>query len=79
VCFVTLEDETGSLDLILWKTVYESFEEILRQSRFLIIEGKVQRENEAVSIIVSKVESLGRIDGVKEKPIRPGEHPRSIR
>ncbi|MDR3608644.1 MAG: error-prone DNA polymerase [Oligoflexia bacterium] len=56
--FITLEDDKGSLDLILKKEVYEKFEAEIRNSRFLIIQGKIQRMGAGVSVLVSEVRSF---------------------
>ena len=38
-----MEDEFGTIDLILRPEVYDGFKEVFRSSRFLIVTGKIQR------------------------------------
>ena len=56
--FATIEDEEGFLDLILRKEVFEKFHDIFVNEPFLIVSGRVQRDAEAVSVLVRKIEVL---------------------
>ena len=44
VVFITLEDETGFANLILWRTVYEQFRLPARHSSILLVHGEVERQ-----------------------------------
>jgi error-prone DNA polymerase len=54
VCFITLEDETGSANLVVWPKVMESFRKVVMQARLLVIEGHVQREVEIVHVVAAR-------------------------
>ncbi|HET9122926.1 MAG TPA: OB-fold nucleic acid binding domain-containing protein, partial [Acidiferrobacteraceae bacterium] len=54
VVFVTLEDETGSANLVLWGVVAERDRSVLRASR-LIAEGRVQREGPVLHVVVDRL------------------------
>ena len=47
VVFVTLEDETGSVNVIVWKDVKERFRQEVYQSRLLAVYGVWQRDEES--------------------------------
>ena len=47
VVFVTLEDETGSVNVIVWKSVKEQFRQEVYQSRLLAVYGVWQRDEES--------------------------------
>ena len=47
VVFVTLEDETGSVNVIVWKAVKEQFRQEVYQSRLLAVYGVWQRDDES--------------------------------
>ncbi|MFZ3221261.1 MAG: error-prone DNA polymerase [Rhodoferax sp.] len=47
VVFVTLEDETGSVNVIVWKAVKERFRQAVYQSRLLAVYGVWQRDDES--------------------------------
>ncbi len=46
VVFVTLEDETGSVNVIVWRAVKEQFRHEIYQSRLLAVYGVWQRDEE---------------------------------
>jgi error-prone DNA polymerase len=47
VVFVTLEDETGSVNVIVWKAVKEQFREVLYRARLMAVFGVWQRDEVA--------------------------------
>ena len=47
VVFITLEDETGSVNVIVWKSVREQFRHTLYQSRLMAVYGILQRDEES--------------------------------
>jgi error-prone DNA polymerase len=77
VAFITMEDEMGSLDFIFKKDIYETYKHIIRNSRFLKIKGKVQRQGSGVSILATSVTAFG--DQVSSRPTNPGASPRSVK
>ena len=56
--FLTLEDEEGLVNLVVRPDVYERYREALRSAPLLWVEGQVQREGEAISILVHQAASL---------------------
>ncbi len=81
VAFMTLEDEVGSIDLIFFKHVYERFVNIIRNSRLLIVKGKIDRRGNSLSLLVGFVttfDTASHLEG-RSKTISPGEHPRHLR
>ncbi len=58
VHFLTLEDELGLVDIILWPQVYQKYRQLVRASPLLVIGGRVQRDGEAVSLLADRVEVL---------------------
>ncbi len=61
-CFATLEDETGFLDLILKKTVFEKYRELFTTHSFLTISGMLHRsggrESHSAHVLVERAEAL---------------------
>lgn len=57
VLFITLEDEFGFMNLVIWRKVYEAYREILITQSFLYCEGFVEKPEDAevFHIIVEKV------------------------
>ena len=54
VCFITIEDETGFSNLVVFEKLFETYRKEILHSRLLMVEGKVQKEGEVVHVIVSK-------------------------
>jgi error-prone DNA polymerase len=60
VTFVTLEDEHGSINLIVWRDVAERQRQALIGSRLLGLAGKLQREGEVMHVIAHRLVDLSR-------------------
>jgi error-prone DNA polymerase len=58
VVFVTLEDETGVVQVIVWKALRERQSRALRRSRLLAVHGVWQREGEVCNLIAGHLEDL---------------------
>ena len=58
VVFITLEDETGIANLILWRDVFERFRRVARLSRVMLAHGHIERQGEVVHLHVHELESL---------------------
>jgi error-prone DNA polymerase len=58
VAFVTLEDESGYLNLVVWQRIAEAQRRILTQSRLMAAFGEVQREGDVIHIIVKQLKDF---------------------
>ncbi|WP_316812355.1 error-prone DNA polymerase [Pedobacter heparinus] len=54
VCFITIEDETGYSNLVVFEKLFETYRKEILHSRLLMVEGRLQREGLVVHVIVSK-------------------------
>ena len=54
VCFITLEDETGYFNLVVFEPIFRQFRRDIIQAKLLMVEGKLQREGEVVHVIVRR-------------------------
>ncbi len=55
VTFMTLEDETGFVNLVLWARVYEQFRLLARTRSFLGASGRIQSEEGVVHLVVERL------------------------
>ncbi|MBI2223652.1 MAG: error-prone DNA polymerase [Betaproteobacteria bacterium] len=55
VVFVTLEDETGSINVIVWRDVGEAQRRELLGSRLLAVHGVLERQGEVVHLIARRL------------------------
>src|SRR3989337_1155940 len=52
ICFMTIEDETGVANLVIFQNLFEKFRKEILQSRLIMVEGKLQIEGEVIHVIV---------------------------
>ncbi|WP_299405219.1 error-prone DNA polymerase [uncultured Roseobacter sp.] len=58
VIFLTLEDETGVSNVVVWNKVYERFRRIVMGGRLLRVTGHLQREGAVVHLIAQQIEDM---------------------
>jgi error-prone DNA polymerase len=58
VIFMTLEDETGVANIVVWPTMFERYRRTVLQSRLLAVSGKVEREGIVIHVIAGKLVDL---------------------
>ncbi len=65
--FMTLEDETGLLNLIVAPPVFEQYRPVLLGAAGLLVEGQLQRQNSSVSIKSLQFQDLA--EGLRGSPL----------
>ena len=55
VTFVTLEDESGQINLIVWKKIAEEFRSALLNARLMGIAGELQIEGKVIHVIAKQL------------------------
>ena len=58
VVFVTLEDESGQSNIVIWATLAERQAKELLNARLLVVHGKVQQEDGVLHVIASRLEDF---------------------
>jgi error-prone DNA polymerase len=58
--FLTLEDETGVANIIVWPKVFEALRAVVIGSKLIAVTGRLQREGEVVHIVAEKAEDWTR-------------------
>lgn len=56
VTFITLEDETGIANAILWQRVFDSHRRIVMSAPMIGVKGILQREGEVIHIVTDRLE-----------------------
>jgi error-prone DNA polymerase len=88
--FITLSDETGVCNVVIWESVFKHFRKEVMGSRLLLAEGKVQKSPEGVIHLMAdnltdRSADLRLLSGEaapKHKPVHSpvkGGHPRNVR
>ncbi len=87
--FITLSDETGVLNAVVWLSVFERFRKEVMGARVLLIEGRIQKSPEGIVHLVAE-RLIDRSDDLRllseEGPHAPvntepyvPRHPRNVR
>ncbi len=63
-CFITLEDETGTINLIVWASLFDEFRQPILGSKLLMAEGHLQIERDVVHVIVRRCYNLNYLLGL---------------
>ena len=56
--FITLEDETGIANLVVWPKVFEANRRIILSASIIAARGMIQREGEVVHFVVHRLSDL---------------------
>jgi len=70
VTFVTLEDETGYINLIVWRRLAERQRRVLLESRLLGVRGQVQRQGDVLHVVATHLEDHSGLLGELPAPSR---------
>lgn len=70
VTFVTLEDETGVVNLVVWRNIGERWRKALLRSQLLEVRGEVQREGEVLHLVAERLIDRSRLLGALIAPSR---------
>jgi DNA polymerase III alpha subunit len=58
VIFVTLEDETGTANIVVWAKIFERFRRAVISGRCLKVTGRIQRDAEVIHVVADEVEDI---------------------
>jgi DNA-directed RNA polymerase len=71
VVFITLEDETGSVNVIIWRKLFEQFRRAVTSARLMRVTGTVQRANGVPHIIAQHIEDISDMLDHLVTPVEP--------
>ena len=72
---MTIEDETGVANLVIFEKLFEEFRKEILQSRLIMVEGKLQIEGEVIHVIVKRCHNFSKLlrhlteDQVEDLPL----------
>ena len=65
ITFVTIEDETGSMNLVIFPKVWEAFFRVAKTSNAWLIDGKLENRKGVIHVITGRITDLsGEVDGL---------------
>ncbi|MDB5472266.1 MAG: DNA-directed polymerase [Caulobacter sp.] len=56
VCFITLEDETGVANIVVWPSVFEQYRPVIMGARMILVRGKLQRAEGVTHLVAESLE-----------------------
>lgn len=54
ICFITLEDETGIANLVVFQKLFAQYRSQIVRARLLMVEGKLQKEGDVIHVVVRR-------------------------
>jgi DNA polymerase III alpha subunit len=73
VVFMTIEDETGIANIIVWPKTFERFRPVVLGARYLAVTGALQREAEVIHVVAHRLIDLTPLLGTLTKDLPPAE------
>ncbi len=58
ITFVTLEDETGTINLVVRQNTWERFYTVVRRSSAWLASGRIERKEQVIHVLVRRIEDL---------------------
>lgn len=58
VVFITLEDETGVANIVVWRKLFEKHRRAVIAGRLLRVTGRVQRDGMVVHVVATHIEDI---------------------
>ncbi|MEW4453660.1 error-prone DNA polymerase [Bremerella sp. JC817] len=58
ITFVTIEDETGTANLVVHTHIWQRFDQVARHATSFIAQGKLERVNKVIHVVVRRLEDL---------------------
>ena len=70
VIFMTLEDETGIANAIVWKKVFDRYRSVVMGGRLVRIRGKLQSQNGVIHVVADEIEDMTAMLGLLQRETR---------
>jgi len=61
ICFITLEDETGTMNIVVFAKLFDEYRKEIIQSKLLMVEGRLQKEGQVIHVIVRRCFNFSRL------------------
>jgi error-prone DNA polymerase len=55
VCFITLEDESGVINLVIWPDLMDKLRKVIMSARLMEVRGRVEYDDEVTHVIVTNI------------------------
>ncbi|GAB5445222.1 MAG: hypothetical protein Gyms2KO_00950 [Gymnodinialimonas sp.] len=78
VIFITLEDEFGVCNVVVWQKLYQQYRRAVISGRLLRVTGRIQRDSGVTHVVAEHVEDISpMLDALValHEPTRAGDQP----
>jgi error-prone DNA polymerase len=77
VVFITIEDETGVANIVVWPHLMEKYRKVVMSARLLEVRGRVEQDDGVIHVIATQlVDATHLLDRLSDDPLTP-ELPRA--
>jgi error-prone DNA polymerase len=79
VCFITLEDETGVANLVIWPDTFERYRKVVMGARLIEVRGRVEYDDDVLHVIAAHlVDGTAQLHQLSDDLLKPaiayGDH-----
>jgi error-prone DNA polymerase len=72
VCFITIEDETGVANLVVWPDTFERYRKVVMGARLIEVRGRVEYDEEVIHVIAASLtDATGRLHELSDDLLTP--------
>lgn len=72
VCFITLEDESGTANLVIWPNKMQEFRSVIMGARLIEVDGIVQMDENVIHIVANRlIDASWRLAELSDDMLRP--------
>jgi len=72
VCFITLEDETGVINIVVWPDLKEKYRKVVMGARLMEVRGRVEYDDEVIHVIAAQmVDASDQLHLLSEDLLKP--------
>ena len=79
VCFITLEDETGIANLVVWPDMFDRYRKVIMGARLIEVHGRIEYDDEVIHVIAARLtDSTNQLHRLSDDLLQPaiayGDH-----
>lgn len=61
IVFITLEDETGVVNLVVFSKLFDKYRKDIIQAKLLVVEGQLQKEGEVIHVVLRRCGNMNKM------------------
>jgi error-prone DNA polymerase len=61
IVFITIKDETGFSNLVVWEKIFEKYRKEILQAKLFMVEGKLQIEGDVIHVVANRCFNLNKM------------------